>query len=247
MVNTRKTVDRRRDSEVLARQTRQIQGGAARAAVLGVNDGLVSTVCIILGVMAATAGAQQPVLIAGFAGLVAGAFSMAAGEWISVKAQVELFEGILADLKHIVRYDSPLVEEKLAERFNELGMSDKLAKDSAASIARNEKEFSHVYATQVLGLNPDELGSPMTAALSSFLLFGIGAIISLAPWFFTGGLAAGIWSVVLTAAASLVVGGYIAHSSGKSIVYGSIRQLAIVVFASAITYGVGHLFGVAIG
>lgn len=235
--------DKRKDSDLLAKRTAQVQGGAARAAVLGVNDGLVSTVCIVLVVAAATDGEKLGVLTAGFAGLVAGAFSMAAGEWISVRSQVELFEGILDDLKLLVKRDMALLRETFAETLQSTGMSNKSATAAAQEMSKKEDHFREVYAMQVLGMNPDELGSPWTAAGSSFALFTLGALASLSPWFFIGGVSAAIWSVVLTALASLVVGAYIARTSGKNIWYGAFRQLFVVLVASAVTYGIGYVFG----
>lgn len=240
------TVDKRHDSEILARRAAQVQGGAARAAVLGINDGLVSTVCLILGVAAATNGLQHNVLIAGIAGLVAGAFSMAAGEWISVKAQVELFEGILGDLKRLAKNDLELLRENLEAKLRDGGMSKTAARNAAHDMAAKDKHFTEIYAVQVLGVNPDELGSPWTAALSSFALFTVGSLVALSPWFFVGGTTGSIWSIFLTAVVSLGVGAYIARSSGKSLMYGAIRQFLIVLAASAVTYGIGHLFGVAL-
>lgn len=242
----KKTANKQHDSEILARRAAQVQGGAARAAVLGINDGLVSTVCLVLGVAAASNGNQQGVLIAGLAGLVAGAFSMAAGEWISVKAQVELFEGILGDLRRLVKNDLELLRENLEKKLLEGGMNKAAAKNAAHDMATKDKHFTEIYAVQVLGVNPDELGSPWTAAVSSFVLFTTGSLVALSPWFFSGGQNASVWSIVLTALVSLGVGAYIARSSGKSLPYGAIRQFLIVLAASVITYGVGHLFGVAI-
>jgi VIT1/CCC1 family predicted Fe2+/Mn2+ transporter len=239
-------VDKQHDSSILARRAAQVQGGAARAAVLGINDGLVSTVCLVLGVAAATNGAQQPVLVAGLAGLVAGAFSMAVGEWISVKAQVELFEGILGDLKALVKRDLPLLRENLEAKFVESGMSASAAQKAAHDMAQKNKHFSEIYSVQVLGVNPDELGSPWTAAFSSFVLFTAGSIVALSPWFFVGGTLGSLYSIAATSIVSLGVGAYIARSSGKNLAYGATRQFLIVLFASAVTYGVGHLFGVAV-
>lgn len=236
---------KRQDSELLAKRTSQVQGGAARAAVLGVNDGLVSTVCIILAVAAATGGDKQAVLIAGFAGLVAGAFSMAAGEWISVKSQVELFEGILGDLRKLVKHDVDLLKDTLQTKLEDSGLTARTAATAAKDMAKS-KSFTESYAVQVLGLNPDELGSPWTAAGSSFVLFTAGSLVALSPWFFIGGLLAVWLSVVFTALVSLVVGAYIAQTSGKSIWYGALRQCMIVVLASIVTYGIGYAFGVVI-
>jgi VIT1/CCC1 family predicted Fe2+/Mn2+ transporter len=236
------TDTRGRDSELLARRAIQVQRGAARAAVLGVNDGLVSVLCIVLGVAGAGA-ATHDVLLAGFAGLLAGAVSMAAGEWISVRSQVELFRGILDDLKGLIKHDRELLIEQIADKLSDSGHGDKTARMAAEEIGENDTHLSNVYANQVMGFNPDELGSPWVAAGSSFLLFTLGALAPLVPWVFSGGMLA-IWlSTVGTALASLVVGGYVGRTSGSGMVYGAIRQLLIVLFAAAVTYGVGLLFG----
>lgn len=238
-------MSKKNDSEILARRSLQVQRGAARAAVLGVNDGLVSVLCIVLAVAGAGATTGS-VLLAGFAGLIAGAVSMAAGEWISVKAQAELFSGILNDIKKLIRNDRELLVEQLSTSLSETGHGDQTAVKAAKEIAADDSHLTDVYARQVMGFNPDELGSPWVAAGSSFALFTVGALAPLAPWFFTGGMLA-IWlSVIFTGAGSLIVGGYIASSSGKSVVYGALRQLGIVVLASAVTYGVGYLFGVGV-
>jgi vacuolar iron transporter family protein len=237
---------RQTDSLLLAKRAAQLQSGRARAAVLGVNDGLVSTLCLVIGVAAAGA-TNQAVLMAGFAGLIAGAVSMAAGEWISVKSQVDLFEGVLNDLKLLVKRDKELLVENLSKSFSDNGASKQSADHAAADIAKSDKQLFQSYATEVVGMNPDELGSPWRAASASFVLFVAGAFVPLLPWMVTGGVTALVSSIALTGAAGLVVGGYIARSSGKSIWFGALRQLSIIILASAVTYGVGTLFGVAIG
>ena len=239
-------MDKIKDSEMLGRRALQVQRGAARAAVLGVNDGLVSVLCIVLAVAGAGAGAHS-VLLAGFAGLVAGAVSMAAGEWISVRAQVELFAGILADIKRLVQQDRPLLIEQISDSLSKSGHADKTAEKAAQEIALNDHHLTEVYARQVMGFNPDELGSPWVAAGSSFLLFTLGALVPLVPWFFGGGTIV-IWlSILLTAIGGLVVGGYISASSGRGVVYGALRQLGIIALAAVVTYGVGYIFGVSVG
>ncbi len=235
----------RRDSELLARRAMQIHRGAARAAVLGVNDGLVSTLCIVLAVAAAQESADA-VLLAGLAGLVAGAISMAAGEWISLKSQVELFRGVLGDLDRMVRDDRELLTKQLYEDFEQSGLDDQTAQIAANEIARDDKHLRTEYARNVMGINPEELGSPWTAALSSFALFTIGSLVALTPWFFAEGHTAIIASIASTGVAGLVVGGYVGTTSGSSMVRGALRQLLIVAFASIVTYGVGHVFGVAV-
>lgn len=236
---------RKHDSEILARRAAQVQRGGARAAVLGVNDGLVSTLCIVLGVAAAGAD-QSAVLLAGLAGLIAGSISMAAGEWISVQSQVDLFNGVLGDLRKMIKKDKTLLEENLTSHLVEDGYDAKTAASATLELGRDKERFFVTYAEQVIGVNPDELGSPWVAAVSSFALFTLGALAPLAPWFFIEGMSGMAWSIVLTAIGGLIAGGYVAYSSGKPLAFGAIRQFLIVVFASIVTYGVGVLFGTVI-
>ena len=238
-------MSKKQDSEVLAKRALQVQRGAARAAVLGVNDGLVSVLCIVLAV--AGAGAEtHAVLLSGFAGLVAGAISMAAGEWISVRAQVELFDGVLKDIRKLMSNDRELLIEQVRDSLSKTGHGDKVAVAAAAEIAQSDKHLTDVYARQVMGFNPDELGSPWVAAGTSLLLFTLGALAPLLPWFFTDGFLAITLSIVFTGVGSLIVGGYISASSGRSVAYGALRQLGIVILASVVTYGVGYIFGVSV-
>ena len=239
-------MNKKSESAMLARRAQQVQRGAARAAVLGVNDGLVSILCIVLAVAGAGASPQD-VLLAGFAGLIAGAVSMAAGEWISVRAQVELFGGILKDITKLIREDRELLAAQIDDSLSKSGHSNQTASQAAQEIAADDVHLKEVYARQVMGFNPDELGSPWIAAASSFVLFTAGALVPLIPWLFGGGATA-IWvAVTLTGLASLIVGGYIGISSGKSSIYGALRQLGIVLLASIVTYGVGYIFGVSVG
>jgi len=238
-------MDKIKDSELLAKRSLQVQRGAARAAVLGVNDGLVSVLCIVLAV--AGAGAEtHSVLLAGFAGLIAGAVSMAAGEWISVQSQVELFNGILKDITKLIKGDRQLLIEQVTDSLSRTGHADSTATKAAKEIAQDDTHLTEVYARQVMGFNPDELGSPWVAAISSFCLFTLGALAPLLPWFFGGGMLPLVLSVVFTGIGGLIVGGYIAVSSGKNVVYGALRQLGIIILASVVTYGVGYLFGVSV-
>lgn len=237
--------DKKKDSEILAKRALQVQRGAARAAVLGVNDGLVSVLCIVLAVAGAGASAHN-VLLAGFAGLVAGAVSMAAGEWISVRAQVELFDGILKDVRKLIKTDRELLVEQVRDSLARSGHGHKTADKAARDVAADGKHLMDVYARQVMGFNPDELGSPWIAAGSSFVLFTLGALAPLLPWVVTDGMTAVWLSVAFTAVGGLLVGGYISSSSGKGMAYGALRQLGIIVLASTVTYGVGYLFGVSV-
>jgi VIT1/CCC1 family predicted Fe2+/Mn2+ transporter len=233
-------------SNLLARRALQVQRGAARAAVLGVNDGLVSVLCLVLAVAGAGADAAG-VLLAGFAGLLAGAISMAAGEWISVRAQVELFTGVLRDVDRLMLKNRQLLGDQIAAKLQDSGYNETTAHKATQELQQNDRLLRDTYARQVMGFNPDELGSPWIAAISSFVLFTLGALAPLAPWMFGGGLFAVVLSIVFTGLASLLIGGFIGASSGKGIIHGALRQFFIVILASVVTYGMGYLFGVSVG
>ncbi|MEU5880206.1 VIT1/CCC1 transporter family protein [Spirillospora sp. NPDC047279] len=235
---------RKRDTTAtLAHEAHEVKAGAARAAVLGVNDGLVSTLCIILGVAGAGSG-QNAVRLAGLAGLIAGAVSMAAGEWISVTAQVELFKGVLGSLKGLIANDRAELIDKLAQTFrNDVGLSEETARKAAEEIGSDDTRLYETSALRLVGITTDELGSPWTAALSSLLLFTLGGLAPLLPWLFGSGAAAVVWSIALTAAGGLVVGGVVARSSDRPVPYGAFRQLLIILLAAGVTYGCGLLVG----
>lgn len=237
-----RVVDADRDAAELHARVRAVSRGAARAAVLGVNDGLVTNVCLILALAGASATSSN-VRIAGFASLVAGAFSMAAGEWVSLRSQVELYEGILDELHGLVRRNPKLVLHELTTKLVNAGFAEDTAQRAATELPLNERRFVNFSARTIFGLDPDQLGSPTTAAISSLALFAFGAAVPLVPWFFTNGTAAVIASVIATAFASVVVGAYVSRTAARPIGRGALRQLLIVVAAAAVTYGIGKLFG----
>ena len=237
--------DARADTEALQRKADQVTRGGARAAVLGVNDGLVSNLCLILGLAGASAS-QGAVRLAGVAALVAGAFSMAAGEWVSVRAQVELYTGVLGELRRLVGRNPHLVLSRLADKLEEAGMDTRTAQQASTEMPLDEDRFFAFCARTLFGVNTEELGSPMTAAVSSFVLFSVGAAVPLAPWFFIDGGAAVAWSIGLTAVITLVVGATVSWLSSAPVVRGASRQLAIVALASAVTFGVGKVFGTSV-
>jgi len=234
------------DAMQLEARITQVVRGAARAAVLGVNDGLVSNVCLILAVAGADAS-RSSVRLAGFASLIAGALSMAAGEWISVRSQVELFEGILGRLRGLVQRHPGLILDQLTDRLEAAGIARDTAQRASTELPLDEPRFLRFCANALFGLNPDELGSPMTAALTSLVYFAAGALVPLIPWFLTEGTAAKLESVALTALAGLAVGAVVGRSSDKPPLPAALRQLAIVVAASAVTYTIGTIFGTAVG
>lgn len=233
------------DGVALQRKADQVARGGARAAVLGVNDGLVSNLCLILGIAGAN-GSQAAVRLAGFASLVAGAFSMAAGEWVSVRSQVELYQGVLTELRRLVTRNPALVLNRVVDRLDEAGLDTPTSQRASTEVGLDDDRFMKFAARTVFGVNPDELGSPMTAAISSLALFSVGALVPLLPWFFTQGAAGIALSSALTAASGLFVGGLVGWSSGSSMWRGALRQFVIIVAASSVTYGIGALFGTAV-
>lgn len=240
-----RVADAASDARELQERVTAVTRGAARAAVLGVNDGLVTNVCLILAVAGASSGVSE-VRIAGLASLIAGAFSMAAGEWISVRSQVELYEGIVEEMNRLAQRNPGLLLDELTSKLTDSGLATDTAQRVSTELPLESRRFIDFTARTVFGFDPDEVGSPMVAAVSSLGLFAVGAIIPLAPWFFTSGTAAIVISVTATALASLVVGGWVSRSAGRPLTQGALRQLAIVLAASVVTYGIGSLFGTVI-
>src|SRR5438876_972734 len=181
---------------------RNVQGGTARAAVFGVSDGLVSNVALILGVAGASPGAGV-VRLAGLAGLIGGAVSMAAGEWVSMTAQSELLERELA-MEAIELHRRPEGEwRELVEIYRARGIAPETAEQLATELMRNPKLALETHAREELGIDPAELGSPLGAAVSSFFAFSVGALVPLLPWFFGGGTIALVLSIVFGTIAAL--------------------------------------------
>jgi VIT1/CCC1 family predicted Fe2+/Mn2+ transporter len=239
-------VDRATDAEILARRVAQVTKGAARAAVLGVSDGLVTNVCLILAMAGADASAPS-VRLAGFASLLAGALSMAAGEWVSVRSQVELYGGLLGELQTLIRRDPELILDEVARRLEEAGFARETAQLASTELPLDEPRFLRFTSNTVFGIDPAELGSPMTAALTSLALFSAGAFVPLAPWLVTQGGAATLLSVAFTVVASVAVGAVVNRWSGRPAVAGALRQLLIVAASAAATYTIGNTFGAVVG
>jgi vacuolar iron transporter family protein len=220
--------------------------GNLRAAVFGVNDGLVSNASLILGVAGAAAGSEV-ILLSGIAGLLAGAFSMAAGEYVSVRSQREMFEyqiGLEAD--ELEQYPEEEAGE-LALIYEARGVPRKQAQKMATDIIADPDKALDALAREELGLNPDELGSPWGAATFSFLAFSGGALIPLLPFLFARGTGALFVSIVLTAIALFSVGATLSLFIGRRALTGGLRMLAIGGGAGALTYLIGTLLGVTLG
>jgi len=232
----------------IGRRHRGIAGGNLRAAVFGASDGLVSNVCLILGVAGAAGGEGHTVLVSGVAGLLAGAFSMAAGEYVSVRSQREMFEHqIGAERDELAKYpDEEAAELSLIYQARGLGKDD--ADRMAARIVANPAYALDALAREELGLDPSALGSPIGAALFSFAAFAVGALVPLAP--FVVGLGAGsaalVAAIALTGVALFGVGCATSLFSGRGTLRGGVRSLLIGAAAGAVTYGVGRLLGAAV-
>src|ERR1700682_3088641 len=158
-----------------------VESGAARAAVLGINDGLVTNTALILGVVGAT-DAGGVVQLAGFASLVAGACSMAVGEYVSMRAQEELLTRLLDDERRAMQDDPRREREVIRATLQQHGFHRATAEAATKDLAQNPDQALGVYARAVLGVNPEELGSPWAAAFSSFVAFAAGALVPLLPW-----------------------------------------------------------------
>jgi len=225
---------------------RHHQGGAGsnlRAAVFGVNDGLVSNASLILGVAGATDHAGV-IVLSGAAGLLAGAFSMAAGEYVSVRSQREMFEKqISAERDELAQYPAEEAAE-LALIYEARGLPRRDAQNVAKRLIADPEHALDTLAREELGLNPDELGSPWRAALSSFLSFAAGALVPLLPFLFTTGRAALVISMALTAASLFGVGAAISLFTGRPAWVGGFRMLLIGGAAGAATFFIGRLLGV---
>ncbi|TML14300.1 MAG: hypothetical protein E6G39_08525 [Actinobacteria bacterium] len=240
-----RSADPASDAAELAARVSLVARGGARAAVLGVNDGLVTNVCLILALAGAHASASN-VRLAGFASLLAGCLSMAAGEWVSVRNQVELYTRLLGEVRRLVARNPKLVLDSLSAHLEATGFGRATAQTAAAELSLDEERFLDFTARALFGINLDELGSPLTAATTSLAYFAGGALVPLMPWFFIGGTGAAALSIGLTAIASLVFGGVVARFSDRPAAFGALRQLVIVVAAAATTYGIGRLFGTAV-
>jgi VIT1/CCC1 family predicted Fe2+/Mn2+ transporter len=222
---------------------RNVQGGAARAAVFGMSDGLVSNVSLILGVAGAHP-ASGVVRLAGLAGLLGGAFSMAVGEYISMRAQSELMERELDLERTEIRRRPEGERRELAHIYESRGIDPGVAQDLATEMMRDPDVALDTHAREELGITPSSLGSPIQAAGSSFASFALGALAPLIPWFFLTGTAAVLASVIVGAVAAVAVGGALARFTGRAVVYSALRQLGISAVAAAVTYSIGRAVGI---
>lgn len=227
---------------------RAVGGNALRAAVLGANDGLVSNFCLVMGVAGASSGGA-PVLVAGLAGLLAGSLSMALGEWLSVQSARELYENQIATEADELAAFPDEEEEELRLIYEGKGFPVEEARRLAHRVITGDPEAAlDTMSREELGIDPKELGgSAWTAAITSFVLFAIGAVVPLVPFFFlSGGWAIGV-SAVLAAVALLGLGAVTTVLTGRNPLLGGLRQVGFGLAAAAITFGIGSLVGSGIG
>jgi len=218
-------------------------GGNLRAAVFGANDGLVSNTSLLMGVAGAAVG-NEILITTGVAGLLAGALSMAAGEYTSVRSQREMFEYQIAlEKDELDEYPEEEAEE-LALIYEARGMQLDRAREFSTELMKDKKSALDVLAREELGLNPDDLGSPWGAAIFSFISFAVGAIIPLLPFVLGMQLPNALIASAACAGVSLMlVGGTLSLFSGRSALYGAVRMLLIGGGAGVVTYLIGTLFG----
>ena len=222
-------------------------GNALRAAVLGVNDGLVSNAALVMGVAGAGV-ASRDILITGVAGLIAGACSMAMGEWISVQSSRELSERELAIERAHIAAEPDVERAELALVYEQKGLHPEEAVSVAERLSSDPVTALDTHAREELSIDPAELGgSPWVAAGTSFVLFVLGAILPVIPFIFLAGNTAVVTSLAIAALALFAIGAAITLLTGKGVLMSGARQLVFGAAAFAVTYGVGALFGTAVG
>jgi VIT1/CCC1 family predicted Fe2+/Mn2+ transporter len=219
----------------------RLGGNALRAAVLGANDGLVSNLSLVMGV-AGAAASSRAILLTGLAGLVAGACSMAMGEWLSVTSSRELNQRqIDVEADELARMPEEEKEEMVL-------IYQAKARDLAEQLMANKETALDTLVREELGIDPTELGgSPWTAAASSFGLFAVGAIFPVAPFFWLSGMPALVASLTAGGVALILIGAGTSLFTGRGLLISALRQLLIGFAAAGVTYGIGHLVGVSIG
>jgi VIT1/CCC1 family predicted Fe2+/Mn2+ transporter len=222
-------------------------GNALRAGVLGANDGLVSVFSLVMGVAGAGVGSRE-ILLTGFAGLLAGALSMALGEWLSVQSSRELYQHQLEIEKRELREIPEEEKAELALIYQAKGIAPESARQLADRLLSDETTALDTLAREELSINPQELGgSAWEAALTSFFLFAAGAIVPVLPYVFLTGTAGIIVSAAASALGLFLIGAAITLMTGRNLILSGLRQMGFGLAAAAITFGIGRLVGVNVG
>jgi VIT1/CCC1 family predicted Fe2+/Mn2+ transporter len=225
---------------------RDLSGGGFRAAVFGLSDGLVTNVSLILGVAGAHPGGPF-VRLAGVAGLVAGAFSMSAGEFVSVRAQSELMMRELEVERSALRRWPKDERNELLAIYERRGIDRAVAEEMVDEVMSDPELALQTHAREELGFDPDATGSPVQASISSFFSFALGAVLPLIPWLVGSGTAATIGSVVIGLVTAAAVGWLLGHMTGRSRWRTALRQVVVAAVAAGVTYGIGRAVGLGTG
>jgi VIT1/CCC1 family predicted Fe2+/Mn2+ transporter len=224
---------------------RPVAGGLARAAVFGVSDGLVSNVSLVLG-FAGSGVAANVVRLAGVAGAIAGAASMAAGEWVSVSAQNELVQREVEIERRELVVNAEAETKELAEIYQGHGIEPRRAMDAARDVMRSPDDALAVHTREELGVDPHDLPSPWAAAFVSLVCFLLGAAVPVIPWYLTSGNAAKIISVLAGVVGAAIVGWLIGRFAERRVRWSSLRQVLILLLATGVTFAIGTLFNVSV-
>ncbi|WP_309093991.1 VIT1/CCC1 transporter family protein [Streptomyces sp.] len=223
---------------------RDVNGGWLRPAVFGAMDGLVSNLALMTGVAGGSVS-QHTVVLSGLAGLAAGAFSMAAGEYTSVASQRELVEAELDVERRELRKHPKDEEAELAALYEARGVEPRLAREVARQLSKDPEQALEIHAREELGIDPGDLPSPTVAAVSSFGSFALGALVPVLPYLLG---ASSMWPVVLLALLGLFLcGAVVAKVTARTWWYSGLRQLLLGGAAAGVTYALGTLFGTAVG
>jgi VIT1/CCC1 family predicted Fe2+/Mn2+ transporter len=221
-------------------------GNALRAAVLGANDGLVSILSLTMGVAGAT-NSRPDILIAGLAGVLAGAGSMALGEWLSVQSSRELYEHQIKIEAEEIATNPEEEQEELALIYQSKGLPEDRARELASQMMADKGSILDTLAREELGINPEELGgSAYEAAIMSFFLFAFGALFPMLPYFFWSGIPAIILSLGVSAIGLFIIGAAITLMTGRGVLFSGMRQVLVGIAAAALTYGIGKLIGISV-
>ena len=233
-------------TQILSLERRHYSGTVnVRAGVLGFNDGLLSNLSLVMGVAGATSDSTF-IVIAGISGLLAGAFSMAAGEYVSVRAQRDVYEREI-EVERAELEEMPKEEmQELALIYQRKGFTRQEARAVAERIISNPEVALETLAREELGLDPSQLGYPWLAAISSFLAFGLGAMIPLLPNLFTDGFLALMLTIAVSGVATVGIGVLLGIITGKNPLWGGGRMLLAGTIAAAITYGIGSAIGISL-
>ncbi len=219
---------------------RDVSGGWLRPAVFGAMDGLVSNFALIAGIAGGHAD-KKVVVLAGLAGLAAGAFSMAAGEYISVASQSEMTEAEIAVERHELLHNAKAEQHELAMLYEARGLDPQLAAEVARQLSQDPEEALEIHAREELGVDPDNLPSPVVAAASSFLCFAVGAFLPVLPYLVG---ATNLWpSGILAAIGLFGAGALVSRVTARSWWFSGLRQLLLGGAAAAVTFGVGAAIG----